>query len=83
MRRLVMLAVAVIVLVGATAAYGQNPASRVYDGSAGAVQRELSRPAPSRGGLPFTGLDVALLMGGGGALVLVGGGLWRLTREKT
>jgi hypothetical protein len=67
-------------------------------GMAAAAQKQLrvSRPAsaaaeravapaavvPRSGTLPFTGLDLALLVAGGAAMLLVGGGLRKLGRGK-
>jgi hypothetical protein len=47
---------------------GSSPVAVTSDGSAG-------------GSLPFTGLDVALLLGAGGVLVVAGLGMRRLTRS--
>ena len=75
-----------------------NPTSAGYGGKAGEVAAKVTpknrvpaqrTPGTSpgtdrRGGpaLPFTGLDLGLLLGGGAVLLVVGGSLWRLTREK-
>jgi hypothetical protein len=47
--------------------------------SAASTAASSSRPAPN-GALPFTGLDVAMLVGGGVLLVVLGVGMLRLTR---
>jgi hypothetical protein len=47
---------------------GTSPVATTVDSSAG-------------GSLPFTGLDVALLLGAGGVLVVAGLGMRRLTRS--
>jgi len=49
-----------------------------YQGAAGGVQGSVS----GGGALPFTGLDLGLLVGGGMVLLVVGGLLRRLAREK-
>jgi hypothetical protein len=46
----------------------------------GTVTPTSATPADSGGSLPFTGLDVALLVGAGGLLVAAGFGMRRLTR---
>ncbi len=75
--------VTVLVLAMATSALAADPTVRAYGGQGGAIQRELQTPTRDRPGrLPFTGLDLGLLAGGGTVLLLVGGSLWRLGREK-
>jgi hypothetical protein len=52
-------------------------------GVKGAVARALGTQAvKTNGGLPFTGLDLALLAAGGGLLLVAGTGLRRLGRAK-
>ena len=43
---------------------------------------EATDASAKRGSLPFTGLDVGLLAGGGAFLLLVGGSLRRLSRNQ-
>jgi hypothetical protein len=57
----------------------QGPADQGGGGDAGAVQATTAAPSGDGGSLPFTGLDVALILGVGGALV--GAGL--VTRRLT
>jgi hypothetical protein len=60
-----------------------------YSDEKGAVQDQVddsTQPIASQSGggggsLPFTGLDVALLVGAGGMLVVAGFGMRRLTRS--
>ena len=48
-----------------------------------AAPRNRSLPAAKRAGsLPFTGLDLALMVSGGLGLLLLGGGLRRFARSK-
>ena len=51
-------------------------------GVRGAVQQALGAQAVKRGGLPFTGLDLALMSAGGALLLGAGTGLRRLGRAK-
>jgi hypothetical protein len=52
-------------------------------GVQGAVEQALGAQAvKARGGLPFTGLDLALLAAGGAMLLTVGTGLRRFSRAK-
>lgn len=55
-----------------------------------AIQQRLGQPAgqalgvtQQRGTLPFTGLDLALIVAGAVFLLLLGGGLRRLARART
>ncbi len=84
MRRfLAISAAASMALVFATTAVAAKPTDRVYGTVGGAIQRELQTPSRDQPGrLPFTGLDLGLLGGGGVVLLLVGGSLWRLGRDK-
>ena len=78
-------------LAFATTAFGQSAVDG-YNDLGGQVQSGVggngngSPPAAttadtSSGSLPFTGLDVALLAGAGGLLILAGVGMRRLTRS--
>jgi hypothetical protein len=80
MRHFVGMTATVLTLVFAGSALAADPTVRAYGGQGGAIQRELDPPKAGR--LPFTGLDLGLLVGGGMVLVLVGGSLWRLSSEK-
>ena len=51
-------------------------------GVQGAVQQALGARAVKQGGLPFTGLDLALMSAGGALLLAAGTGLRRLGRAK-
>jgi hypothetical protein len=53
-------------------------------GVQGAIERQLGAGAVrTRGGLPFTGLDLALMSAGGVLLLAAGTGLRRLGRAKS
>jgi hypothetical protein len=57
-----------------------------YLGTAGETQSGVGSGgtlgAASQGTLPFTGLDLALLVAGGLVLLMVGAGVRRLTRSR-
>jgi hypothetical protein len=73
-RRLFCLSAATLVLLTAGAAQAApQPNSRADTRS----ERGPARAEPGRGGLPFSGLDVALLAAGGGPLLLIGVSLRR------
>ena len=83
MRHFVAMTATVLALAFAGTALAADPTVRAYGGQGGAIQRELQTPAREKPGrLPFTGLDLGLLAGGGVVLLLVGGSLWRLSREQ-
>ena len=87
MRRLVFILVLALALTTVSSASAADPTGSAYGGQGGVVQEVLQpKPQPAAtktgGGLPFTGLDLTLLVGGGILLLGVGGSLWRLTREK-
>jgi hypothetical protein len=80
----------VLCLALATTAFGQSSVEG-YNDQAGQIQAQVdddqaTQPVATSGGggsggsLPFTGLDVALLLGAGGLLVAAGFGMRRLTR---
>ena len=81
----VWIAAMAVALALATTAYAQDSQDG-YRNEAGALQGQVNSGTPSgtvnaeSGSLPFTGLDIALLLGAGGALVAVGLGMRRLTR---
>jgi opacity protein-like surface antigen len=53
-------------------------------GVQGAVEQALgAQGVKASGGLPFTGLDLALLAAGGGLLLVVGTGLRKLGKAKS
>lgn len=53
-------------------------------GVQGEVERALGAKAvKAQGGLPFTGLDLALLASGGGLLLVAGAGLRKVGRAKS
>ena len=91
---LTALTVGIALAVGAPAAVAQtDPTQDGYSTPGGAVQTQVDRgndpgnetPPPqsvqeSSSSLPFTGLDVALIVGAGGMLLLLGFGLRRFSR---
>jgi hypothetical protein len=86
LRCLILAVFAVLALApAALAASGSGSAGTGYGGNAGEVQNDVSQgavhAAATKGTLPFTGLDLALLVVGGLALVVVGAGLRRASRR--
>jgi len=71
-----------LVLTGAALAAGsQKPSS--YRGTAGNVQEQVKGAgANTLGSLPFTGLDLALIVGGGLVLVIAGISVRRVASRK-
>jgi uncharacterized membrane protein len=69
-------------LVSAPAALATNVTSggHVYGGSVGGVEAQVQSSSSS---LPFTGIDLMLLVGGGLLLVLLGVGLRRFAHPRT
>lgn len=90
MRRLGFIFVGfVVALVLVPSAFGAGgSASQGYGGSGGNVQKQVgpasgALTAHGTGGLPFTGLDLGLLVAGGVVLVVVGAGLRRAAKRTT
>ena len=56
-----------------------------YGGRAAGCRRSdlIHKRLSADGGLPFTGLDLTLLLGGGLVLLMIGGSMWRLSRAKS
>jgi hypothetical protein len=75
----VMLLGALVLAAGSFAANSKPPA---YKGSAGNVQSEVKGSSNTLGSLPFTGLDLALIVGGGLVLVLAGVSLRRIASRR-
>jgi hypothetical protein len=69
----------------ALAAGASGSAGQGYGGNAGNVQNEVSQggvhAVASGSSLPFTGLDLALLVAGGLTLLIVGAGLRRAAKR--
>jgi hypothetical protein len=84
-------------LVAAPPALGQTSAQDGYSAPAGSVQQQVpvtsdsrhevaaksSSSSTSSSGLPFTGLDVALLFAASGVLLAMGISIRRLSRRQT
>jgi len=68
------------VVVYAPVALAQQSSVDGYGGGAGGIQSEVESGGGAGGSLPFTGLDLGLLIGGGLVLLAVGFGLRRLAR---
>ena len=55
--------------------------SATPDGASATLSQAAPAGAPHRPGIPFTGLDLALIVGGGSGLIAVGAGLrYKATR---
>ncbi|MEA2396719.1 MAG: hypothetical protein QOK25_275 [Thermoleophilaceae bacterium] len=83
-------AVLCVALFAAAPAYAQTASQNAYSHPAGSVQQQLSdrthhEPVVSEkesGKLPFTGLDIALVVAAGGVLLAMGFGIRRLSRPE-
>ena len=89
-----MLCIALFVVAGP--AYAQSAAQNGYSEPAGSVQQQLGSGSDdgrkvaastvtkddSNGQLPFTGLDIALVVAAGGVLLAMGLGIRRLSRTE-
>jgi hypothetical protein len=87
LRCLILTVFAMLVLAPAALAAGS--AGSGYGGAGGNVQNDVQQGAlnaseteSSGGSLPFTGLDLSLLVVGGMTLLVVGAGLRRAARHK-
>jgi hypothetical protein len=72
-------------LVAVPSALAVGSAQSVYGGTAGVSQAQVQAASPaatvsSSGSLPFTGLDLMLLVGGGLLLLLTGLALYLVSR---
>jgi hypothetical protein len=87
----------IALFAAAAPAYGQSAAQNGYSEPAGSVQQTLgsegndghrvaasnvSRDEGSDSKLPFTGLDIALVVAAGGVLLAMGLGIRRLSRAE-
>jgi hypothetical protein len=73
------------VVVGALVTAGSAFAQQVpsgYEGNAGNAQEQVKGAANTLGSLPFTGLDLALIVGGGLLLVIAGVALRRIATRR-
>jgi hypothetical protein len=93
-QQFVVSAIAVGALAAPVPAFGQT-SQEAYNPPAGQIQEEVAQQGGGGGGpggggpgaqptgggaLPFTGMDLVLLLGGGGLLVSAGLGMRRLAR---
>jgi hypothetical protein len=83
MKRFAMLTVAVAFMLSAPAsALAASSTCQAYNPqTCNVIPTSQTRPATSDGSLPFTGLDVVLLVAGGGALLGAGFVVRRLSRR--
>ena len=83
MRFLLAAVLASLVLVPSALAAGGS-AGKGYGGEGGNVQQQVSAgTAAEKAGLPFTGLDLGLLVAGGAVLVGAGAALRRAARRTS
>jgi hypothetical protein len=83
-----------LVLALAPTTYGQSSSVEAYGGQGGNIASSVQGGSPAAGnpvsagssagpaGLPFTGLDVLLLVGGGTVLLLMGLAMARMARRS-
>lgn len=87
LRCLIVAVCALLVLAPTALGASGGSAGTGYGGDAGNVQSEVNQgavnAAAEKGTLPFTGLDLALLVVGGLSLVVVGAGLRRASRRPS
>ena len=86
MKVTVFLGAMVAALAAVPSALAVGAAQAVYGGSAGVSQAQVASQgatASSSNALPFTGLDLVLLGGGGALLLLVGVALYLISRPRT
>jgi hypothetical protein len=85
--RCLMAAVCALLVLAPSALAAGGSAGQGYGGKAGGVQNEVNQgalnAAAGESSLPFTGLDLALLVVGGVMLLVVGAGLRRAARRST
>lgn len=92
-KNIIVGAVLSIALFAAAPAYGQTASQSAYSHPAGSVQQQLNdntshdtSPTESAtkksGSLPFTGLDLALVVAAGGVLLAMGFGIRRISRAE-
>ena len=80
-----------VLLFAAPQAFAVSPALTGYSFPAGSVQQEregskggtAATPAAHSSKLPFTGMDIGLVVGAGGVLLAMGFGIRRLSRTPT
>jgi hypothetical protein len=82
LRIVIGLATSIVALVMASPAHASTAADDQYAGVLG--EQGGGGPAgQAAGGLPFTGLDLVLVLGAGTGLAATGAGLRRVARERS
>jgi len=83
--RFVMVLVCAALVLAPSALAAGGAAGNGYGGSAGNVQNQVGagNTAGASGSLPFTGLDLALLVAGGATLLVLGAGMRRAAKRGT
>jgi hypothetical protein len=82
-RVLLVAAVTMSLLFASVALAGGSSLLSGYAGQSGVDAQVAGRTAPAKGTLPFTGLDLALIVAAGATLMLAGAALRRSARRKT
>jgi len=72
-----------VALVWATGAIAQSPAEGGYGGEGGNVQEGVAGGDAAGGALPFTGLDLLLMVAAAALLISAGLTMRRLARAKS
>ena len=80
-RRLLLASCLVASLASASPSLAADPSEEAYSGPGGVAQTDVSAgdPGQDSGNLPFTGLDLGLIAGGGVLLLGFGVGIRRLS----
>ena len=82
MRRIATLAAGLALALPGSAAAASSSTCQAYSPQlCNSVTTHTTAGSSSESTLPFTGLDVALLAGGGGTMLLAGFGVRRLSRR--
>lgn len=88
MKKLTIYVAIVVVALSVAASALAGSSDEPYAGKAAGVQTTVTKAAKAdtkastAGTLPFTGLDLSLIVAGGAVLLLVGAGLRRAGRNK-
>jgi hypothetical protein len=79
-KAMVIGALACVALLAAAPAYAQNPTQDAYSITAARVQEQVTDTGDSDNNLPFTGMEVTVVLAGGLLLIGLGLGVRRMAR---